>query len=135
MITIYTTAPSQYDYGWTQEVVEHWNEAPDGRSIRVVQVPETRAPAQQARYSSGLFFASRDREEAVRLVPNGTDMAAWVRRDERGSERELWSRLHRLKEGGDRTVCGEEVPTLTAERSPRGRCRVCFPDVGGDGDR
>lgn len=51
---VFTTAPSQYDYGYTTEV----DPKVKFKEVigRIVEIPEEAAEYQMARYLSGLYF-------------------------------------------------------------------------------
>lgn len=76
MIT-YTTAPADYDWGWTRELDGCAGVDQRGRYIRKVVTTEGRGPAQRLRYASGLHMAA-DEAEWRKLVDYGlvTEAAA-----------------------------------------------------------
>lgn len=55
---VYTSAPIDYDYGWTSHVkFTNWNDL-HGNTIRVVRIPEEHADDQILRYRSGGVYST-----------------------------------------------------------------------------
>lgn len=66
-VTIYTTAESSYDWGFTTELVANVGKAGNGKTIRKVEIEKSRAESQCDRYSSGLHMRA-DETEWEKLV-------------------------------------------------------------------
>ena len=64
---IYTTAPKDYDWGFTTEVNANVGTASNGKTIRGVTIPDSRVDDQVGRYQSGLHMAV-DETEWKKLV-------------------------------------------------------------------
>jgi len=67
-VRIFTTAPIDYDYGWTRgsSVVGTFDQGAKGLAeVRQVFVEESRAEMQRARYASGIY-PSWSEEQAAR---------------------------------------------------------------------
>lgn len=64
---IFTTAPRDYDWGFTTEVNANVGTASNGKTIREVEIPPSRVDDQVGRYQSGLHMAA-DAAEWQKLV-------------------------------------------------------------------
>lgn len=54
----YTTAPKDYDWGWTTVLIDHIGESKQGKIFRLVEISDKyHADCQTARYNSGLHPA------------------------------------------------------------------------------
>jgi hypothetical protein len=69
-VTIYTTAPKDYDWAWARELSPCVATDKRGKAIRKVVLPEERAAAQIDRYYSGLHMVV-ERPEFDKLVNYG----------------------------------------------------------------
>jgi len=67
--TIYTTAPKDYDYWYTQEAKAKFAIDSKGRSIREVHIDsQAHAEIQVARYQSAMIYMAVDKVEIEKLL-------------------------------------------------------------------
>lgn len=67
-VTVFTTAPSDYDYGFTTEIEANaGRDAYSGKTYRRVEIDSNRSDGQCMRYGSGMHAVVDSREFAKRI--------------------------------------------------------------------